>query len=44
MKKDHRVYLDDIVSAISDIIGHIGEMTKAEFMSDVKTQDAVIRK
>ena len=29
---------------MSDIVEHIGEMTKTEFLRDVKTQDAVIRK
>ncbi|MEK7116349.1 MAG: DUF86 domain-containing protein [Patescibacteria group bacterium] len=32
------------MSAIRDIIGHIGKMTKEEFLNDIKTQDTVIRK
>ena len=36
MKKDHRVYLDDIVSAIRDIFRHIGDMKKEEFLNAQK--------
>jgi uncharacterized protein with HEPN domain len=43
MNKDHAVYLHDILEAIAKIEDFIAGMSLDEFMSDVKTQDAVIR-
>lgn len=44
MKKDDRVYIQDIQQFIKDIESHLGTMMFAEFGADLKTQDAVIRK
>jgi len=43
MNRDHAVYLHDILEAIAKIEDFIAGMSPEEFMSDVKTQDAVIR-
>lgn len=41
--RDHRVYLEDILQAISSIETYTKSMSFEEFAEDRKTQDAVIR-
>ena len=43
MRKDHRLYLDDILGAIGQIRSYTEGYNWAAFESDRKTQDAVIR-
>lgn len=44
MSKDEEVLLNHVLEAIEHIEKYTGELTKEEFMSDEKTQDAVIRR
>lgn len=44
MKKDYKVYLEDILVAVKDIEEFIGEIDFKEFSQDEKTASAVIRK
>ena len=44
MSKDEEVLLNHVLEAIEQIEKYTGELTKEEFMSDEKTQDAVIRR
>jgi len=44
MKRDHRLYLKDIVSAIESILSFVKTMDFEEFQKDDKTTSAVIRK
>ena len=44
MAKSTQIYLQHILNAISDIENHVFDMKYADFLKDVKTQDAVIRK
>lgn len=41
--RDFRLYLDDILDAVSQIRLYMRGMNKKEFASDRKTQDAVVR-
>ncbi|KAF0133597.1 MAG: hypothetical protein FD145_1213 [Candidatus Saganbacteria bacterium] len=43
MKRDYRVYLDDIIGAIEKIEKYINGLTFDEFSRDEKTIDSVIR-
>ena len=43
MPRDHRLYLDDILEAISKIRDYTANMDYAAFSKDSKTQDAVVR-
>ena len=43
MSRSSRVYLDDILQAISDIESFTKGMDRLQFMGDVKTQHACIR-
>jgi uncharacterized protein with HEPN domain len=44
MKKDYRVYLDDIIESCNQITKYINGKNKAVFEGDRKLQDAVIRR
>ena len=44
MKKDIRVYLDDIIESSEKISIYIKSKTKEEFDEDTELQDAVIRR
>ena len=44
MKRDDKVYLQDILEAIHIIMEHIGEKTSFEFSQSLLLQDAVIRR
>jgi len=43
MHRDHRLFLDDILDAITKIRDYIAGMDYAAFTKDAKTQDAVVR-
>ncbi|MGD2248276.1 MAG: DUF86 domain-containing protein [Candidatus Methanofastidiosia archaeon] len=43
MKRDYKVYLQDIFDCIERIEKYIGEMSYEDFLDDQKTVDAVIR-
>jgi uncharacterized protein with HEPN domain len=43
MPRDYRLYLDDILGAIDRIHEYTERMDEAAFISDKKTQDAVVR-
>jgi len=43
MKRDYRVYIDDILEAIKRIEEYTDELTFDKFTQDIKTIDAVIR-
>ena len=43
MPRDHRLYLDDILEAITKIRDYVGTLDYDAFRKDNKTQDAVIR-
>ena len=43
MRRDYRLYLDDILDAIHQIRSYVQGQDEAAFASDRKTQDAVIR-
>lgn len=42
-QRDHRVYLEDILQAISSIEAYTKAMSFQDFAEDRKTQDAVVR-
>lgn len=44
MKKDDLVYVEDILESINTIEAHIGKITLEQFLSDIKTSDAVLRR
>lgn len=44
MKKDLTVYLNDILTSIEQIKEYQKELTKKKFTTDIKTQDAIIRR
>lgn len=44
MKKDIRVYLDDILESIKRIQVYIKGQTEQDFLEDLKLQDALIRR
>jgi len=44
MRKDPRIFIEHILESIEAIEEYIEEMTKDEFLSSRKTQDAVIRR
>lgn len=41
--RDHSVYLTDILNSIASIERYTADMAPTQFMSDTKTQDAVVR-
>ena len=43
MRRDYRLYLDDILEAINRISEYVQGMDEKTFGSDTKTQDAVVR-
>lgn len=43
MSRDHRLYIDDILTAITNIREYVLGMDYQEFSRDKKTQDAVVR-
>lgn len=43
MRRDYRLYLDDILEAIDRIHDYVHDMDEDAFVSDRRTQDAVIR-
>ena len=43
MRRDYRLYLDDIIEAVGQIDEYVRGMDQDAFASDRKTQDAVIR-
>jgi uncharacterized protein with HEPN domain len=43
MRRDFRLYLDDIIEAINKIHDYTVGMDYASFSNDAKTQDAVVR-
>jgi uncharacterized protein with HEPN domain len=43
MPRDYKVYLDDILLAISRIREYTAGLSSSEFAGDVKTVDAVVR-
>jgi uncharacterized protein with HEPN domain len=43
MRRDYRLYLDDILDAINKIRGYVRGMDYKGFSSDMRTQDAVVR-
>ena len=43
MHRDYRLYLDDILEAIDRIRVYVQDMDDEAFVSDRKTQDAVVR-
>ena len=43
MHRDHRLYLDDILEAISKIREYTTGLDYSAFVEDSKTQDAVVR-
>jgi uncharacterized protein with HEPN domain len=43
MKRDYRLYLDDILEAIEKIEKYVKGMSFDEFVEDTKTIDAVVR-
>ena len=44
MKRDYRVYLDDIIESIELIQKYTADVTEDEFRKSVEIQDAVIRR
>jgi uncharacterized protein with HEPN domain len=43
MPRDSRVYLEDILEATRKIMAYTGSLSKAAFLEDEKTFDAVVR-
>lgn len=43
MPRDSRIYLEDILEATQKIITYTGNLSKAAFLEDEKTFDAVVR-
>lgn len=44
MKKDYRVYCEDIIDAIDKIQGYLSDKKETQFSRDTQLQDAVIRR
>lgn len=44
MKKDHKIFLKHIRESIEEIEKYVKEVSEADFLEDLKTQDAVIRR
>ena len=44
MKREYRLYLDDIIDAIDKIMEFVGSMNYDDFLGDDKTRSAVVRK
>jgi len=44
MRKEIRIFIEDILKSIENIEEYVGEMNKEKFLEDNKTQDAVLRK
>lgn len=44
MKRDYKVYLDDILDSIEKIIDYTEGRTKSDFTKDNQLQDAVLRR
>ena len=44
MKKEIKIFLEDIKGSIERIEEYIRDMSKEHFMEDIRTQDAVIRR
>lgn len=44
MKKDYRVYIDDILEAIDKIAEYVADGDEVRFSRDTQQQDAVIRR
>lgn len=44
MKKDPEIFLRHILESIKEIEAHTKDFSDSKFLSDVKTQDAVIRR
>jgi len=44
MKRDYKVYLDDILDSIEKIIAYTEGRTKSDFTKDNQLQDAVLRR
>jgi uncharacterized protein with HEPN domain len=42
-RRDYRDYLQDIIDAVNDIEGFVGDMSFEEFTKDRKTLNAVVR-
>lgn len=43
-RKNPNIFLFDIVESIQKVKLHVAGMSKADFLKDIKTQDAVIRR
>jgi uncharacterized protein with HEPN domain len=43
MPRDCRVYLEDILAAIKKVRSYTGGLSKAAFLQDDKTFDAIVR-
>ncbi len=43
MKRDYRMYLQDILECIERIEEYVGDMSYKDFVDDQKTMDAVVR-
>ncbi len=43
MRRDYKLYLQDVLSAIEKIERYVGELSFEEFAKDDKTTDAVVR-
>lgn len=43
MQRDYKVYLDDILEAVTRINSYIKDLSQSEFLGDSKTLDAVVR-
>jgi len=44
MKKDPKIFLHHILESIEEIENHLKDISEEEFLQDVKTQDAVVRR
>ena len=44
MKKDPKIFLAHILESIKEIENHVKKFSKDDFLRDIKTQDAVIRR
>ena len=42
--KNSKIFIEDILESIIEIENHIKNISKNEFLNDIKTQDAVIRR
>lgn len=43
-RKKPNIFLFDVIKSIEEIERHAASMSRADFLKDVKTQDAVIRR